>query len=150
MAWLLKKARVSLMSRTDPRPHYGAKRRLTRDGYVDVWDPAHQLARADGYVAEHRKMAWDAGLFSDPTLEVHHENGIKTDNRLANFKVMTTAAHAAHHAADGGITNQYGHWPAERVPRHGTVTEYSKYKCRCRSCTDVAVERARYYRTRAG
>jgi hypothetical protein len=40
-----------LMARTDPRPHYGSKRRESVTGYIDIFDPKHPLARADGYVA---------------------------------------------------------------------------------------------------
>lgn len=97
------------MARTDPRPHYGTKRRVRDDGYVDIYEPDHPLARRDGYVFEHRKMAWDAGLLVDPTMEVHHLNELKTDNRLDNFEIKTGSQHALDHAEERGyVTNQFG------------------------------------------
>jgi DNA modification methylase len=87
------------MARTDPRPHYGTKRRVRGDGYIDVFEPAHPLARRDGYIMEHRKVAWDAGLFNDPLLQIHHLNGDRTDNRLENLKATTPSEHSRHHAS---------------------------------------------------
>jgi hypothetical protein len=78
-------------------------------GYIDIFDPKHPLARADGYVSEHRRMAWDAGLLTDPAHQVHHVNGNKKDNRLDNFAVMTVDEHALFHAEDRGfVRNQFG------------------------------------------
>jgi hypothetical protein len=86
------------------------------DGYIDVWDPRHPLARRDGYLMEHRRMAWDAGLLTDRRLEVHHQNHIRDDNRLDNFEIKTGADHARDHAEERGfVTNQYGTWPV-KVP----------------------------------
>ena len=91
------------MSRTDPRPHYGTYRRFRTDGYVDVWAPGHALARRDGYVAEHRKVAWDHGILNDPSDHVHHLNGDKQDNRAENLEAVDAATHQRqHHGGDGG------------------------------------------------
>lgn len=102
------------------RPHYGEKRRTTTQGYVEIFEPAHPLAFKDGYVLEHRKMAWDADMFDDPSLQVHHKDEVKTNNVLANFEVKTPSAHAREHLADRGyVKNQYGTWPL-KDPRAGT------------------------------
>src|ERR1700690_3498728 len=99
------------MSRTDPRPHYGTKRRVRHDGYVDVWMPDHPLARRDGYASEHRVVAWDAGLLTDPGQVVHHLNGDKADNRIENLSPLATGEHTLHHVeARGTIRSQYGEW----------------------------------------
>lgn len=98
------------------RPTYGSRRRVRSDGYIAVYEPEHPLANVGGYVAEHRKVAWDAGLFSDPALQVHHRNHDKTDNRVENLEVLDVAEHARRHAAeDGSITNQYGTFPLRRA-----------------------------------
>jgi hypothetical protein len=71
-------------------------------GYIDVW--------VDGrYVAEHRLVMERHLLATDPGSEflrdgrldvladVHHENDIKTDNRLQNLVVMWKADHSRLH-----------------------------------------------------
>lgn len=98
------------MARTDPRPHYGTKRRIRTDGYVDVYDPAHPLARVDGYLMEHRKVAWDCGLLTDPSMHVHHIDHDKRNNDPANLAVLSVEQHARHHAEHDPIGNQYGTW----------------------------------------
>lgn len=123
------------MARTDPRPNYGTKRRIRKEGYIDIWEPSHPLARRDGYVFEHRKMAWDAGLFTNPAQQVHHKNERKDDNRLDNFVIMSTADHARHHARPGMIVrNQYG----EGVSGQGVSRLAAERKAAMppRSCTE--------------
>lgn len=96
------------------RPRYGTKRRVRPDGYVDLWDPAHALARSDGYVFEHRKVAWEAGILTDPSDEVHHVNHDRTDNRPENLEAKSGGAHARDHAESAGqVTNQYGTFPVK-------------------------------------
>lgn len=80
------------MARTDPRPNYGAKRRVRWDGYIAIWSPDHPLAQSDGYVSEHRKVAWDNGLLTDPKKQVHHINGDRSDNRIENLEVVSASA----------------------------------------------------------
>jgi len=84
------------MARTDPRPHYGTKRRRRDDGYVDLWLPGHPEARSDGYAFEHRVVLHDAG--HDPSgLQVHHRNGRKDDNRIVNLQLVTIEEHTRLH-----------------------------------------------------
>jgi len=97
--------------------NYGVKRRVRPDGYVDIYEPSHPLARRDGYVFEHRKQMWDAGALINPDHDVHHVNEVKIDNSAANLKAKTKAEHALEHAEERGwVTNQYGVWPVK--PRH--------------------------------
>lgn len=96
------------------RPNYGAGVRYAPNGYVYVWAPGHPLAHADGYVAEHRLVAWDAGILTDPTMQVHHRDHDKTNNDPANLEAMTAADHHRHHARVDGVVNQYGRWPVRQ------------------------------------
>jgi hypothetical protein len=80
--------------------------------YRMVRRPEHELAGADGYVLEHRLVAWEAGLLTAANLDhhVHHINRDGLDNRLENLQVMTAGDHARLHAKQDGTINQYGHW----------------------------------------
>jgi hypothetical protein len=90
--------------------------RPTLTGYVRVWAPGHPLAHRDGYVLEHRLVAYDAGLLTNPADHVHHVNGDKTDNRVENLAVMSGAEHLRLHVRESGeVENQYGRWPLRRL-----------------------------------
>lgn len=134
------------MARTDPRPHYGTKRRVGVNGYVDIFEPAHPLARSDGYVSEHRKVAWDSGVLVDPKMQVHHINGDKQDNRIQNLQVVTASEHASLH------------WERER-PRFcpnghefteentGRVPQGWRYCKQCNRNRQAALRRRGYFST---
>jgi hypothetical protein len=99
------------MTQRGRRPYRKGGRRVRPDGYVDLWAPQHPLARKDGYVFEHRKIAWDEGLLTNPVLEVHHKNHLRSDNRLDNFEIKGQAQHALDHVeARGWVINQHGVW----------------------------------------
>jgi hypothetical protein len=85
--------------------------RQRTDGYVDAWAPNHPLARKDGYIFEHRMLAYDAGLPVTREVHVHHENHQKADNRVENLTPLDPTNHALLHAEDGTVFNQYGAWP---------------------------------------
>jgi hypothetical protein len=82
------------------RKPYGARVvRIHTAGYRQIWMPGHPRA-SDGYVFEHILVA-EATLGRPLTREdvVHHINGVRTDNRPENLRVMTNAEHSALHAA---------------------------------------------------
>lgn len=85
------------------------KRRTHGDGYIDLWKPEHPLARADGYVSEHRFVLHEAGVEIPPGAHVHHVNGVKDDNRIENLTVLSPADHTNEHIGAGDVVpNQYG------------------------------------------
>ena len=141
---------------------YGTHRSVMTSGYVRIWEADHPLANADGYVLEHRKVVYDAGIEIPDGFHVHHINGIKEDNRLENLEVIDGAEHVKRHQWDRGVvTNQFGTFPVgdpegkrerrlasmkrgreERATRtheapHGTIGGYINWKCRCDECKAV-------------
>lgn len=83
--------------------------RVNARGYRLLFEPDHPLAMADGYVYEHRKVAWDAGLLTDRSLVVHHRNGDRSDNRPENLEVKAQGEHVREHVTERGyVDNQYG------------------------------------------
>lgn len=57
-------------------------------------------------------MAWDAGLLTDLSMDVHHRDHDKQNNDLTNLEVMEKSDHHRQHIAEAGfVTNQYGVWP---------------------------------------
>jgi hypothetical protein len=69
------------------------RRRVTRDGYIEVHLPDHPVATTKGWAAEHRVVAWDTFGPFDLSMEVHHKNRRKDDNRPNNLQVLTVAEH---------------------------------------------------------
>lgn len=68
---------------------------LDKFGYISVFEPNHKLSDQKGYVRYHRLLAWNAGMFTDSSWEVHHINGIKNDNRLENLQPMPKYEHTS-------------------------------------------------------
>lgn len=129
-------------------------RRVTSNGYINIWAPAHPLARTDGYVLEHRMVVFDAGIPVPAGYDVHHLNESRTDNRLENLEVLEHGAHKSHHLTEAGkVENQFGVFPvaktqAERLANvaarvgHGHVQTYGQ-GCRCDACGTAHRDRHR-------
>lgn len=77
---------------------YGSKKRLKSrmdaKGYVLVHEPDHPSADANGFVREHRVvMANMLGRELEPNEEVHHKNGVRSDNRPENLELWLKGTH---------------------------------------------------------
>lgn len=66
----------------------------TVDGYWRVLAKEHPNADHNGYILEHRLVTEkQLGRYLTKREDVHHLNGIKTDNRLENLVVMRHGEH---------------------------------------------------------
>lgn len=64
------------------------------DGYIQIYRPNHPSADSRHRVMEHRYiMEVYLGRLLNADEQVHHINGIKTDNRIENLLIMTNSEH---------------------------------------------------------
>ncbi len=89
---------------------------INTQGYIFIHKSEHPFATKQGYVREHRLVMEEyLGRYLDPSEAVHHINGIKTDNKIENLKLMTFSEHTINHLKENwekGIFthNQYGYY----------------------------------------
>jgi hypothetical protein len=77
----------------------GGKRLNKSNGYIEYYIPKHPNANYKGLVYEHRLiMEKIIGRFLTKKEQVHHLNGIKTDNRPGNLKLFSNnSEHRRYH-----------------------------------------------------
>lgn len=81
--------------------HPNWKGRIKKVGYLSLRMPDHPYASSDGYVMEHRVvMERHLGRFLLPDEQVHHINGVKTDNRLENLELLSASEHSRRHGLE--------------------------------------------------
>lgn len=74
------------------------------DGYILLYIPNHPRSDERGYVKEHIViMEKHIGQKLDCDKVIHHINGIKTDNRIENLKLMSNSEHMKYHALKRGL-----------------------------------------------
>ncbi len=73
-------------------------RRISTDGYVNIYEPSHHLSAANGYYAEHR-LVWEQanGRRLETGEDVHHINGDTQDNRPENLVALSKSDHMKAH-----------------------------------------------------
>jgi hypothetical protein len=95
-------------------PHNFIGRLVHRDGYVLIHSPSHPFASKSEKVMEHRLVLEehlrsvdpgspflievDGVKYLDRWVDVHHINGVRDDNRVANLVAMSKSDHAKLHA----------------------------------------------------
>ncbi len=76
-------------------PNYKKGRYVDKHGYVVV---LKRRGRRNYYVYEHRMvMEKHLGRCLRPDEQVHHLNGVKTDNRIENLQVLSASEHTQLH-----------------------------------------------------
>ena len=74
--------------------NYNGGRAIHSKGYIYLLKPDHPNATQKGYVMEHRLvMENKIGRLLKDFEEVHHRNGIKSDNRIENLELVTNRTH---------------------------------------------------------
>jgi hypothetical protein len=86
---------VRSLNRKGPNhPSWRGGRYIGKDGYVRILMREHPNANKDGYVLEHRIiMEKTINRYLNRNEEVHHKNGIKSDNRPENLEVLIKKMH---------------------------------------------------------
>lgn len=74
------------------------RRRVATSGYIELLRPEHPAARKSGYVLEHRLVYEESrGVRLPAATDVHHLNGVKTDNRPQNLIAAAKVEHRRAH-----------------------------------------------------
>lgn len=66
--------------------HWQGGRIVDSKGYIRIWD-----LKKRRYVLEHRIVM---DVVANPTIHIHHKNGIKSDNRPENLEKLTHSEHS--------------------------------------------------------
>jgi hypothetical protein len=83
-------------------------------GYVMIW-----LREEQRYELEHRLvMEKHLGRKLTSSEDIHHLNGLKTDNNIANLTVTTRAAHLREHYAEREIDSATGRFKRVSVRKN--------------------------------
>lgn len=104
-------------------PKGQAKPSKTSDGYILLpYNHGHPNASKSGYVAEHiLVMSQILGRPLLPGENVHHKNGIRSDNRPENLELWVK------HQPAGQRTEDLVEWARQMLGRYGTQEERDKY-----------------------
>ena len=90
---------------------------MSKDGYYYVYYRVHPFADASGRVREHRiVMEQKLGRYLLPFENVHHKNGVRTDNRPENLELWIKVQPA------GARVEDIVQWAKEILTLYGDVS----------------------------
>lgn len=99
----------------EKNPHYKGGR-VIRGGYVLILIPGPGRSK---YIFEHRaKLEKKLGRRLTRSEVVHHKNGNKADNRLANLKLINNSDHSRYHTQRGDSGFRSPNHPKWKKHRH--------------------------------
>jgi len=110
--------------------HYRWKggRTTTSQGYIAIARKHHPYSDCRGYVMEHRYlMELELGRYLTKYEEVDHINGIKTDNRIENLRIMSKGQHTQRHS-EGNMHKQ---------GKHKDTSDRQCFKCGSKKTTII-------------
>ncbi|HJT49789.1 MAG TPA: NUMOD3 domain-containing DNA-binding protein [Nitrososphaeraceae archaeon] len=80
-------------------PLRGKAQRRYFNGYILIYSPLHPFATIEGYVREHRLVYEQFHKCCIlPWADIHHKNGVKTDNNIENLEPKSRKQHIGLHS----------------------------------------------------
>lgn len=111
-------------------PNWKGGKIINSQGYCLIKNRDHKYADHQGYVREHRLvMEKHLGRYLLPTEDVHHINGIKTDNRIENLELITDRSKHI---------KKYHSQKLEYFFKKGQKAYPHKDGCKCFRCTKTS------------
>ena len=112
---------------------------IDKDGYVLLKADGHPHANSNGYVREHRLvMEQKLGRYLLPEEVVHHLNGQKADNRLANLQLYDSNSA---HKKDDMVGNSWAKGDFGNPKRSVRVTRSPYQIMQCLKELDASLDR---------
>lgn len=109
-------------------PAWKNGKHITTHGYIKVKKRDHRFADKQGYVPEHRLVVEEFyNICLLPNAQIHHVNGIKSDNRIENLEILSATAHQLKHKI-GERNAMFGKPPWNKGLKTGSLSKSTRKK----------------------